>query len=134
MRAIRAGINDSYYVHKTLCEYFDEIKQPNEELRKSYHVWLSKLSDENQFYFLLLHGRKPIGMIWGRQIIDEPKKTILFEGKFLRRAYRGKGKIDADFEKLYQDLKKDFEVVRLLIPKGQDILDKYKVIATLVEE
>lgn len=134
MRAIRAGVKDSYYVHKTLCEYFDDIKQPREDLKKSYHVWLSKLSDENQFYFLLLHGRKTIGMIWGRKLEDEPKKTVLFEGKFLRRAYKGKAKFDADFENLYQDLKKDFEVVRLLIPKGEDILDKYKVLATLVEE
>lgn len=134
MRAIRASVKDSYYVHKTLCEFFDDIKQPREDLRKSYHVWLSKLSDENQFYFLLLHGRKTIGMIWGRQLMDEPKKTVQFDGKFLRRAYRGKPKFDAELEKLFQELKKDFEVVRLLIPKGEDILEKYKIIGTLVEE
>lgn len=134
MRAVRATVNESYYVHKTLCEFFDDIKQPNEALRKSYHVWLSKLSDNNQFYFLLLHGRKPVGMIWGRQLVDEPLKTVQFDGKFLRRAYRGKAKFDAELEKLFTELKKDFEVVRLLIPKGEDILDRYKVIATLVEE
>lgn len=134
MRVVRAGINDSYYVHKTLCEFFDDIKQPNEDLRKSYHVWLEKLSDQNQFYFLLLHGRKPLGMIWGHKVVGAPKKTVVFEGKFLRRAYKGKGKFDSEFENVYQELKKDFEVVRLLIPKGEDILDKYKVIATLVEE
>lgn len=134
MRIIRASIRDSYYVHKTLCEYFDDIKQPQEDLKKSYHIWLSRLSDLNQFYYLLVHGKKAVGMVWGRLFPDEPKKTIQFDGLFLRRAYKGKPKFDAELDKLFQELKKDFDVVRLFIPKGEDILDKYKVLGTLVEE
>lgn len=134
MRVVRASIKDSYYVHKTLCEFFDDIKQPQEDLKSSYHIWLNRLSDNNQFYYLMLHGRKVVGMIWGRLFTDEPKKTIQFDGRFLRRAYRGKAKFDAEMSKLFDELKKDFEVIRLFIPKGDDILDKYKVLGTMVEE
>ena len=136
MRVVRAQVKDSYYVHKTMCEYLDEKKIPSEDLKKSYGVWLEKLSDPELFYVLMFHGRKTIGVVWGRQFLDEStmKKTILIEGSHLRSAYRGKGRFDQEFEKTIEELKKDFQSVRLLIPKGGDIQEKYKVIGTLVEE
>ena len=131
MRIQRATLLDSYKVHKTLIEYLGDVGQ--EKQAPDYIGWVERLSDDSQHYLLLLHGRKVIGMVWGREIRPESKKTLLVEGRFLRRAYRGKHKFVREVFKAQQSLSKDFDVVRLLLPKNGVKLKKYKVLGTLVE-
>lgn len=86
MRLIAASLKDSYHVHKTMNEYLSDIGLPPLG-QESYAVWADVFSDTNQRYCLMMHGKKVVGMIWGRA---EKNNSFLLEGKFLRRAYRGK--------------------------------------------
>lgn len=131
MRLVRATLKDSYYVHKTLCEYCEEHKEPFD--KEAFHVWPGKLSKEENFYYLLMHSKKVAGMIWGRVLKDEPKPTIEFHGKFLRRVLRGQPRFDAELQRVFDDLRKEFEVTRLLVPEGEAILEGHRKIGTLVE-
>lgn len=134
MRVIDVGPRESYYAHKTLTEFFEDIKQPEEKLKKpeSFAMWLDRIQDETRFHKLLMHGRKVVGMVWGRRPKGEAHSVVIIEGKFLRRAY--KDKFQGELDKLVGEITKGFEKRYLVIPPGQDIMDKYKVIGTIVEE
>lgn len=126
MRILKASIKDSYNVHKTYLEYLADLGRKQDP---KYVQWVDKLSDDSQHYLLIQHGRKVIGMLWGQS--DD--KTLLIEGRFLRRAYRGKHKFLRELLKAQKSLSKDFDTIRLLLPKNGVKLKKYKVLGTLVE-
>lgn len=134
MRVQLAALEDSYKVHKTLLEYVQDIGADPKVYESPYASWLKKLTDPDQFYFLLMHGKKVLGMVWGRVLTDEPKKTVLIEGRFLRRSVRGKFRFSREMFTAYRMATKDFEVVRLILPRTHVKLGKrYKVLGTLVE-
>ena len=131
MRIVKAELTDSYRVHKTLQEYFADLGTPMKN--EHYALWVDRLTDDLTHYHLLMHGRGVVGMLWGREIKHEPKKTLLIEGRYLRRAYRGKFKFRKEMVKAQEALSKDFETVRILLPRNGVKLKKYRVLGTLVE-
>jgi hypothetical protein len=133
MRFVRAGLGDAYHVHKTLMECLTDCGMDVKQFDQPYEMWLRKLQDEASHYILMLHGRKVVGMVWGKEQSDEPRKTILVEGRFLRRAYRGKLRFTRDLKEAFDGLVKEFEVVRMLLPHNKVKLGKYRPIGTIVE-
>lgn len=134
MRVVAAGLEDSYKVHKTFVEFLQDIGADPKIYDSPYESWIKKLTDPKRFYLLLMHGKKVVGMVWGQEIEDEPKKTVLIEGRFLRRMARGKFRNSREMFQAYQMAVKDFEVVRLVLPRTHVTLKKrYKVLGTLVE-
>jgi len=134
MRLIRASLADAYKVHKTMSEYMEDCGDDPKTIDGNYDMWLRRLTDEERIYLLLLHGRKCVGMIWGEALKNEPKRTILLEGRYLRRAYRGKIRFTRALFEGIESLVKEFEVVRLMIPRvKKKIPSKYKILGTLVE-
>ncbi len=134
MRMLRASVVDSYHVHKTLLEAAADCGLDTKLFEGTYETWINKLSDLSYHYVLMLHGKKVVGMVWGRELHDEPKKTILVEGRFLRRAYRGKLKFSRRMVECIETVVKDFDVVRMILPPNRDKLPgKYRALGTLVE-
>ena len=133
MRVVRASLQDSYKVHKTLCEYMADTGGDPKFMEGSYDIWLQRLTDQEKIYLLLLHGKKCVGMVWGEALKNEPKKTILIEGRYLRRAYRGKMRFAKALYKAVQDVVHDFEVIRMIVPANRKVPAKYKILGTLVE-
>lgn len=134
MRIVRTTIVDAYKVHKTFSEFLSDCGITEKGEVVDYGQWIHKLSDPRYAYLLLMHGKKIIGMTWGREIEGEPKKTFLVEGRFLRRAYRGKFKFSREMLAAVKELVKDFEKVRMILPNKADTLKKrFKVLGTIVE-
>ncbi len=131
MRIVKAQLTDSYRVHKTLSEYFLDKGDPLK--LDQYSLWVDRLTNDLMHYHLLMHGRGVVGMIWGREIPHESKKTLLIEGRYLRRAYKNKFKFKKEMLLAQEALSKDFERVQILLPKNGVKLKKYKVLGTLVE-
>ena len=134
MKLIRATIADSYKVHRTYAEYLKDVGRvvKDEEL---YESWPRRLTDPDQFFYLLTHNRKVVGMVWGRELlVDGPKKTALIEGRFLRRAFREKARFTRNLVEAVKKASQGYERVMLLLPKGRvKIPGKYNVLGTLVE-
>lgn len=133
MRIVQATIQDAYKVHKTVAECLHDLKIPVIE-NELYLTWTEKLTNENFKYLMLMHGKKIVGMVWGHIIPGEIEPSFLLEGKFLRRAYRGKFKFTRELLQAVKDISKDFKVVRMLLPKRPGKLPgKYLVLGTLVQ-
>lgn len=133
MRIVRASLQDAYKVHKTICEFTTDVGGDLSQIQNNYDVWLKRLTDQERIYLLLLHGKKCVGMVWGEALKNEPKRTILIEGRYLRRAYRGKIRFARALYKAVQDVVHDFEVIRMIVPANKKVPAKYKVLGTLVE-
>lgn len=121
MRLVVATLSDSYNVQKVHGEFCHDlgIKEKN-----SPEKWLMRLCDQTQKYLLLMHGKKPVGMVWGRQFSGELESTLLIEGAFLRRAYRGKPKFTRELAKARRKLSHGFERVMLLKRLKADTMKK----------
>ena len=131
MKVFKADtLKDSFHLHKLMVEYHKDL---GTDYKDDGRVWIKKNSNPNVVYILGMHGKKPVGMVWGRVLDDENKRTILVEGKFLRRAYRGKPKFGRYFADVMKSLKKDFESVRLVIPGSRATIGKRKVLGVIVE-
>lgn len=111
MRMVRARLQDSYYVQKLYREYRLDSGHKDESTPEE---WLVRLCDEAQRYNVLMHGRSPVGMVWGRFLTGEIKKTLVIEGAFLRRAHRGKMKFRRHLAKARRDLQRGAERVFVL--------------------
>lgn len=133
MRIVRASIQDAYKVHKTVAECLNDLDIPFIE-NELYRTWTEKLTSDNFKYLMLLHGKKVVGMVWGHTLGGEIDPTFLIEGKFLRRAYRGKFKFTRELLQAVKDISKDFKAIRMLLPKRPGKLPgKYLVLGTLVQ-
>ncbi len=129
MRQVHASLSDSYKVHKTYTEYLTDcgVKIP-EDLYKN---WTTKLTNESHKYCLLMHGKKVIGMVWGRILTDEANPTFLIEGVFLRRAYQ-KFKFKREVAEIVRGIVKDFHTVLMLKRKKEARLGR--VLGVLVDK
>lgn len=135
MRIIHATLPDAYNVHKTFIEYLRDIGHPAPKDDQVYSMWTHRLTDQAHRYFIIMHARKVVGMVWGREITGEINKTFLIEGRFLRRAYRGKIKFAREMVLAVKELTKDFETVRMLIPqKSFKMSNRFKFLGVLVEK
>lgn len=108
MRTLRCTLSDAYKVHKTYAEHLHDTGQ--KEPADLYQSWKLKLTSDHHKYMLLLHGKKIIGMLWGREVSEEVHPTFLIEGTFLRRAYR-KMKFNKELLALLKSVTKDFHTV-----------------------
>lgn len=135
MKTVRATLTDAYHVHKTFNEFLSDVGDIRLKDEIMYTVWPQKLTDENHRYYLISHAKKIIGMVWGKKLINEPVPTVLVEGKFLRRAYRGKFRFTREILFAEKALTKDFaRVFVLLRGNHHKISFKYKAVGLLVEK
>lgn len=77
-----------------------------------------RLCDEAQRYNLLMHGRSPVGMVWGRFLSGEIKRTLIIEGSFLRRAHRNKTKFKRELVQARRDIVRGAERVFIIKKAG----------------
>ena len=111
MRIIKAEIKDAFFVHKTMNEFLrDTGCNPLKEA--DYMKWAQVLDSDNHRYVLLMHSRKVVGMIWGRGEGND----FLLEGKFLRRAYRGKFKFTKKLFKAKMEIVKGYVTIKEVRP------------------
>lgn len=134
MRIVRATLPDAYKVHKMHVEYCQDIGAPTMTEKEAYALWLRKLTDEKHIYLMLIHGKKSVGMVWGKELVDEPRKTILIEGRYLRRAYRKNKRFAFTLIEAYRDAIKGFESIQMILPHSRvKLAGKYRKIGQLVE-
>lgn len=133
MRLVRANLADSYKVHKTLVEYMEDLGLPvNHE--SLYALWPKRLTDERFYYFLIMHAKKVVGMVWGQELPAEATKTVMIEGRFLRRAYRGRFRFTKEIVHAVKTLAGGYETVLMILPHGKVKLPKKcSVVGTLVQ-
>lgn len=134
MRTVRADLSHSYHVHKTYIESLQDQgrKVPKTELL--YDSWTSKLTNDRYIYLLLWHGKQVVGMVWGHELREEPLKTIMIEGRFLRRAYRGKKRFARALLSSVKELSGGYDTVRMILPaKRVKLAGKYVPVGTVVE-
>ncbi len=133
MRLVRATMSDCYQVHRTLAESMEDQGQKVDH-ESLYSLWPKRLTDERFSYILLMHSRKVVGMIWGQELEAQPKKTLLIEGQFLRRAYRGRFRFSREMVQAVKSLAEGYESVLMLLPQGKVKLPrKYSAVGTLVQ-
>jgi hypothetical protein len=106
MRMIVADLKDAYHVHKTMNEYLLDIGQAPIQ---DYFSWVSVLSSESHRYVILMHSKKVVGMVWGRS--DGPNE-FLIQGRFLRRAYRGKFRFTKKLFKAKMEIVKGYATIK----------------------
>jgi hypothetical protein len=111
MRMIAGSLKDAFHIHKTHNEYLADIGEQPWGLDK-YCMWTHLLSDPKRRYVLLMHGRKPVGMIWGRDEVGE----FIVEGRFLRRAYRGKLRFTKELYKAKVEITKGYDTIKEVRP------------------
>lgn len=116
-------------------EFLNDYKLPLPIEDKVYAMWAERLTLPQYRYALIMHSRKIIGMCWGRELSGEAEKTFLLEGRYLRRAYRGRIKFTRELLIAAKEVTKDFTRILVLLPKNPSKISvKYKVVGTLVEE
>lgn len=134
MRLIAASLGDAYKVHKTYTEYLHDMGHPPINEEKLYEHWTKRLTDESQRFVLLMHGKKVIGMVWGREFPGNLEKTFLIEGRFIRRGFRSVYRFKRDILRAVKEIAKDFESVMMILPKtGVTLAGKYRKLGVLVE-
>lgn len=135
MRLVKATLSDSYQVHKTFIEFLLDYKLPIPSEEKVYAMWAERLTCPEYRYALIMHSRKVVGMVWGRELKGEAEKTFLVEGRYLRRAYRGKVKFTRELVVAGKEVTKDFTRILVLLPRNPSKISvKYKIVGTLVEQ
>lgn len=135
MKIIRAQLTEAYQVHKTYTEFLSDVGDIKLKDEILYSVWPQRLTDPSHRFYLITHAKKIIGMVWGKEIVDEPVKTVLVEGRFLRRAYRGKFRFTREIIQAERALTKDFARVLVLLRQNHSKISmKYKPIGVLVEK
>lgn len=88
MRLLVTDIGHSGLVHKAYSEFAQDLglRRPTPE------IWLYKFADPLFFCLFCKHGKKPVGMIWGKVHPYYAEKICEIEGFFVRRGFRGKMK------------------------------------------
>ncbi len=116
MRTVRATPADCYQVHKTYNEFRKDIGMNGLE-PKDISKWLPILANDDYDYRFLMHGKKILGMVWGHK---DPHGYFVIEGKFLRRAWRGKWRFSKGLYRAYVDIVKNFDTIKEINikPKG----------------
>lgn len=125
MRIIQANIGDVYTIHKIFNEFLYDTKKENEP---DGTRWLEFFAKDSTFCYLALHGRKPLGMVWGEIAKDEAH----IEGIMMRRAWRKIRFVRELVTYLKEDFKaKNCKRVISLIPESK--LQSFKKKKFLVE-
>jgi len=112
MRIVAASLKDAYHVFKSLKEYAEDTKQPTPDEADYAHL-AEVLSSPKHRYALLMHGKKSIGMIWGSETW---RGVFVIEGKFLKRAFRGKMKFTKELFKAKLEITKGYDTVKEKAP------------------
>lgn len=126
MRVVNASVEHSYFVHKTYNEFCKDIGLEGLSPEK-YAMWPLVLASDDYKVKLLMHGKKVLGMTWGRV---EPEGKFVIHGKFLRRAWRGKFRFTRGLFEALVAMTKDFDKIEEIVPAGKK--PKGKIIATVV--
>jgi hypothetical protein len=112
MRFVVPTLREAFFVHKTYNEYLIDIgEKPLEE--SEYFKWADRLLSEKNRFVLLMHSRKVVGMIWGK---EEDDGSFLLQGKFLRRAYRGKFRFTKKLRQAKLEIIKGYDTIKELRP------------------
>lgn len=82
---IQADIGDVGEVHKTLSEF---LKEKGEEVPKPDY-WLYEFNDNRFFCNVWKHGKKVVGMAWGKVHPYYESNRLEMQGFFIRRGFRG---------------------------------------------
>lgn len=130
MRAIRATLIDVYKVHKTVDEFRKDVGLSALSATE-YCLWTTRLLDPNRHYWLLMHSKKVVGMVWGKR---EDDGSFLVEGKFLRRAYRGKFKFSRALYDAHLQMIQGFDKIKAVLPPRVKPKSSQRMIGWLVEE
>jgi hypothetical protein len=135
MRLVKAELRDVYQVHKTYMEFLTDTGRQCPAQEKVYSLWTERLTNPTYRYILLMHSKKVIGMTWGKELSGEIDKTFLIEGRYLRRAYRGRFRFTRTLHTAIAELTKDFACrLVLLAPTRSKLIGKYRTVGTLVEK
>jgi hypothetical protein len=123
---IVASYKDAFFVHKTMNEYLTDIGSTR--LNESdFLKWVEVLDSQKHRYVLLMHSRKVVGMVWGQDVGGE----FWIQGKFLRRAYRGKFKFTRKLLKAKLEIVKGYDTIKVVRPACAPI-GKRKVAAYIL--
>jgi len=134
VRLVRAELKDAYKVHKCYTEALSDRSIPCPSEDSLYAVWTSRLTHPDHIYLLLTHGKKLVGMVWGQELQGEAHKTILIEGRHLRRGYRKNKRFSRDLLSAVKEMSSGFETVRMILhPKGVKLSPKYIPLGVMVE-
>lgn len=133
MRLVKASLVDSFNVHKTFIEFLKDSGRKIGDEKEYYKMWIERLTDPSHKYLLVMHSKKVIGMVWGREVKGELSSTFLIEGRFLRRAYKGL-RFARHIIHAQKQLVQGYEVVRLICPKRPTkLVGKYQFLGVLVQ-
>lgn len=113
MRLVVASLKEVYVVHKTMSEFLNDNGRQRDE-SELYKIWPVRLTDPAFRYVLLMHARKVIGMIWGRELTGEIGKTFIIEGRYLRRAYRGRLRFSRELVTAQKEITRGFDKVLVI--------------------
>lgn len=127
MRIQKATIIDIYKVHKTLDEWHQDVGLGKLTL-KDYENLAGKLTDDRKSYFLILHGKHIVGMVWGSALDDH----FMVEGKFIRRGFRGQMKFCRKLVEADLQMTQGFGTIRDVLPPGKLPKKGQKVFGTIV--
>jgi hypothetical protein len=103
MRVQPTDIGYAGEVHKLYKEWCQDNKLPIPTPDK----WWFEYADSRFFCLLAKHGKKAVGITWGRVERYYEKPIMRLEGFFIRRGFRGKMKFTRGLHKSLVSLAKD---------------------------
>lgn len=105
MRIERCDIGNSGEVHKAFTEYCDDVGQK----RPTTDMWYYKFSDKTYYCYILKHGKRVVGLIWGKCHPYYEQKVLEIDGFFIRKGFRGKMKFVRGALRKFSQAIKEFD-------------------------